>query len=862
MERLSNTLNTNIAGATSAQSTTSAEDVKEAAPAISTASAADLKTPDPALSFEFSATLDNLWDAGKYTEAVESIRQDLSNYSDKSYLHMGPVEASAAFEKLFVLQHRSLALLNKFSMVTEPAAKTQAMANLNEISDLRTHLFRRVVDLDNETREPVYAWQIYRNTLKDPVSHTRSEIQAYYLKKAEKFISKGGDFSQIKEVTPEFFAGLRSGELCEWAVDAYDSARITSSEVPVAPGHTLLSQGHDALAAGSMRVFKNEEGEIENVIIGTFSGHFRSPRESLHHMARHLVAAGIPADKISLQEGEAGSTRTLDVLLYSVMGIEGAEAQTNVARLNAEAMKWKPYGDDATIKKTEKAEKLEVKDERPKEAALPKSLVVALSHMRAVTNEALADGAILSGQGEDVKIARAMEEVLDLAQRAGSSVATGQAMALLGHISSLPVTAIDSAAAKSLGELKASWDAKIAAGAPIDSADVLGARPPNRRARVIATLNPKEGQRPSRTELIEMITAGMDVARINLAHGSLQEQQSLIKEVRAAAADLSKPVSILIDLPGPKIRLGKFANPDNLEFNDIWLKDGEKLTLTTADIKGDNKTLPVDYAPLGQDVKAGDPIFLNDGTVELRAISSTIDPDTGVATVEAEVLRGGKVWDNKGINLPGSSLSMPTVPPSDVEALEALRDDVDMVGVSFVRSAQDILFVRSKMAQQGRIVPIIAKIERPEAMENLFEIANVSDSLMVARGDLGVEIGPLEVPAAERKIHAMGNRLGKPTIVATEVLQSMVKNGARPTRSEVDAVYGAIHDQGADAIMLAKETSFGKYANRAIQFASTTIQRAEEELHTESIATIASNGTTLPSMGSPLDIAAAQARNL
>jgi pyruvate kinase len=409
-----------------------------------------------------------------------------------------------------------------------------------------------------------------------------------------------------------------------------------------------------------------------------------------------------------------------------------------------------------------------------------------------------------------------------MAKVAGNPQAYHEARSLLQHLSTLPDIHLDSGAKKVFTEALARRAADTFSDVRPDSADLFGARPSDRRGRIIATLNPEA----TVAELRDMVKAGMDVGRINLARGTVAEHKALIGRLRQAGAECGKPVSVMMDLAGPKIRLGKFANPNNVEYNDIPLEKGQKLTLTTKDVLGNDGLLPVDYPFLGQDVKVGDPIFLNDGKVKLKALSSKIDAD-GEGVVEAEVEVGGIVWDRKGINLPGSRLSMPTVTDVDISNLEALVHDVDMVCISFVREPEDVLLVRQKMAEYGRNLPIIAKMERPEAMENLERIATVSDGMMVARGDLGVEIGYENVPEAERAINRMGNLLGKPTIVATEVMQSMTKE-ARPTRADVEGVFSAIHDQGAEAVMLGRETSFGKFPAETVRAAGRVISKAEE----------------------------------
>jgi pyruvate kinase len=768
--------------------------------------------------------LDSLWAAGKFPEVVNHIDQRLAPLKAGSFEKLDPVALGGWVEELYVLQHRMIAVCNKLSMKESPEASKKALTVLQTLGDLQTAVFRRAVEMSNaKDPAPVTAWAIYRNTMKKPGFHSPTEGEAYFVEKAKKFIAAGGDPTMIKTLSMDFLKSVKNDELCEWVVDAHDTARVASADVEPTPGHTLLSWGNDALGAGSFKVFKNDKGDISQVVVGTFSGHFRSGIEAIPNMVRHLVAIGVPPEKIKIQEGEAASFRTME-LVNRLTGLQGAEAQNKETALVAEATRWNPYERPSSPDKP-KHPAVDV-GKRPS-ADAPK-LAQALLAMKETIAEVMGDALVLQSLGEADKVAAALTNVLTLAEKAGDPGAHKQAMAVLTHLASLKVPMVDDAAATMLQDLHATWGAKAFGSGAVDAADVLSPRPPaDRRARIVATLNPKADE----ATLREMITAGMDVARLNTAHGTPQELLATIKRVRSAAASLGKTVQVQVDLSGPKIRLGKFANPQNLEFNDIFLKPGEKLKLTTADVLGTPQLLPVDYPTLAKDVKPGDPIMLNDGNVVLKATSVTVDPRTGVGTVEAEVVTGGKVWDRKGINLPGSALSVDTVTEEDLQVLDVLLKDVDIVAPSFVRSPMDILMLRAEMQKRGHVCPILAKIERPEALTHLNTIAALADGLMVARGDLGVEIGPENVPAAERAINEVGNRLGKPTMVATEVLMSMVKD-SRPTRADVEALYSAIHDQGADAIMLAKETSFGAHPAEVIRTAGRVISKAEEDTTT------------------------------
>ena len=315
-----------------------------------------------------------------------------------------------------------------------------------------------------------------------------------------------------------------------------------------------------------------------------------------------------------------------------------------------------------------------------------------------------------------------------------------------------------------------------------------------------------------------MISAGMDVARFNTAHGSVDEKIGLMQKLRRFSAQMGKEISIQVDLEGPKLRLGKFANPQNLEKNDIFLKAGETVTLTSKNVAGNTQLFPVDYPAMTKDVKVGDPVSMNDGTVQLKIVS--IDDKNG--KMQCEVLKGGKVWDNKGVAFPHSKLSSQTVTEEDLQNLTALLPHVDVVAQSFVQSADDFVFLRVRMRDLGMVVPIIAKIERGNIAldeQALVQIALASEALMVARGDLGVEIGEAQVPVAERLIKSVGEKTGRPVMLATEVMMSVLQE-SRASRGDVDALYGAVVERQFDAVMLGKETSAHKSPGDVIREAS------------------------------------------
>lgn len=333
-----------------------------------------------------------------------------------------------------------------------------------------------------------------------------------------------------------------------------------------------------------------------------------------------------------------------------------------------------------------------------------------------------------------------------------------------------------------------------------------------RRAKIVATLGPAT---ESYETVEELVRAGLDVARLNLSHGDHAVHERSYENVRRAAEATGRSVGILADLQGPKIRLGKFEDgPHHLE-------PGEIFTITTEDVAGTREIVGTTYPLLARDVKAGDTILVNDGKVRLRVL------DSDGIRVRTEVEVGGEVSNNKGLNLPGVAVTTPALSKKDEDDLRwALRQGVDIIALSFVRSPKDVLRARVIMAQEGRDVPLFAKLEKPEAVEHLQEIIDAFDGVMVARGDLGVEL-PLEaVPMVQKHAIELARRWAKPIIVATQMLESMIDSPV-PTRAETSDVANAVVD-GADAVMLSGETSVGKYPVETVETMARIITSTEE----------------------------------
>jgi pyruvate kinase len=333
-----------------------------------------------------------------------------------------------------------------------------------------------------------------------------------------------------------------------------------------------------------------------------------------------------------------------------------------------------------------------------------------------------------------------------------------------------------------------------------------------RRAKIVATLGPASS---SYENLRAIIEAGVDVARMNLSHGSYDVHEQIYKDVRKAASDVGKSVGVFVDLQGPKIRLTKFKD------GPVFLEKGATFKITIDEIDGDVNICGTTFKGLPGDVKVGDFLLIDDGKVKLRAVEVT---DT---TVTTEVKIPGQVSNNKGINLPGVAVNVPALSEKDEDDLRwALKLGVDMIALSFVRNASDIERVHEIMREEGRKVPVIAKIEKPQAVENLEEIIDAFDAIMVARGDLGVELPLEQVPLVQKRAVELARRWAKPVIVATQMLESMISSSI-PTRAETSDVANAVLD-GADALMLSGETSVGSFPVETVATMAKIIQSTEE----------------------------------
>jgi pyruvate kinase len=333
-----------------------------------------------------------------------------------------------------------------------------------------------------------------------------------------------------------------------------------------------------------------------------------------------------------------------------------------------------------------------------------------------------------------------------------------------------------------------------------------------RRAKIVCTLGPATS---SADEVLALVEAGMDVARLNLSHGTHEAHLQSLAHVRAASERTGRGVGVLADLQGPKIRIGTFAA------GSIPLAPGDEFVITSEDVPGDASCVSTSYAGLPGDVNVGDRVLVDDGKISLRVLR------VEGPRVTTQVVEGGRLSDHKGINLPGVAVSVPALTDKDVEDLRfALRAGVDWIALSFVRSPDDVRGVHAVMHEEGTYLPVLAKIEKPQAVEMLHEIVDAFDGIMVARGDLGVELPLEEVPLVQKHAITVAREAAKPVIVATQMLESMVSI-SRPTRAEASDVANAVLD-GADALMLSAETSVGAYPIAAVATMARIIVSVEE----------------------------------
>ena len=354
--------------------------------------------------------------------------------------------------------------------------------------------------------------------------------------------------------------------------------------------------------------------------------------------------------------------------------------------------------------------------------------------------------------------------------------------------------------------------------------------PSQRRAKIVATLGPASNTEPVFRDLVR---AGVDVVRLNFSHGTHEEKLELIQMIRKVSREERKPLCILADLQGPKIRTSKLK-----DHQSVLLKAGQRLTITPRDVPGSATLVGTTFKTLAENVEQGSRILLSDGLIELRV--HDVDGDD----VVCEVINGGMLGENKGINLPGIPVRVPSLTDKDSADLEfALKNGADAIAVSFVRTAEDVRLVRNRVSAYGSETWIVAKLEKPQAIEHLDAILTVADGIMVARGDLGVEVPPEKVPAIQKHIIRRAAEFRKPVITATQMLESMIEN-LRPTRAEVSDVANAVYD-GTDAVMLSGESAVGKYPVETVSMMARIVADAERHIKEQSYSEARERGSHL-----------------
>ena len=332
------------------------------------------------------------------------------------------------------------------------------------------------------------------------------------------------------------------------------------------------------------------------------------------------------------------------------------------------------------------------------------------------------------------------------------------------------------------------------------------------RTKIVATIGPASNTRPVLERLIQ---AGMNVARLNFSHGTYEQHGEVIKTIRSLSRTMNKPIGILLDLQGPKIRTGKLKNGE-----PVMLKRGDTIRITTDKVEGTAEMVSTTYSGLPGDVKKGNKILIDDGLIELKVRFKRKQ------TITCDIINGGILKESKGINLPGVDVSAPSLTDKDRRDLNfGIKVGVDYFALSFVRKAEDMRHIKGIIERQGHHTPVVAKIEKPEALDNLDEILEAADAIMVARGDLGVELNPEQVPCVQKRIIAASIEANKPVITATQMLESMSANPI-PTRAEASDVANAIFD-GTDAVMLSAETASGDYPVRAVKMMAKIAAQAE-----------------------------------
>jgi pyruvate kinase len=366
--------------------------------------------------------------------------------------------------------------------------------------------------------------------------------------------------------------------------------------------------------------------------------------------------------------------------------------------------------------------------------------------------------------------------------------------------------------------------------------------------KIVATVGPAS---ESPEMIARLIQAGVTTFRLNFSHGDHATHARVYTTIRDVARELNRPTTILQDLQGPKLRIGELKDDTSFTINA-----GDEFIISTSPVEGTPTRVSTSYEHLARDVRPGDQVLIDDGLIELKVVGTRLDTDFGDEVI-CTVVHGGEVKPNKGINLPGTAVSAPALTPKDHKDLEfGIGLGVDMIALSFVRSAQDVQIARDRIRELGGTQPLISKIEKPQAIRELEAIVHASDGLMVARGDLGVELSADQVPLIQKRLIRLANQAGKPVITATQMLESMIQN-PRPTRAEASDIANAILD-GTDALMLSGETAVGKWPVQTVE----TMSRIACTIESDPSWRIAMKANVLPTAGpvSASDVSIAVAR--
>ena len=485
--------------------------------------------------------LDQLWASRAFDKVLDFIDGEITRLAHADLGSLGVAGLQQWVETLYLRQHQLIGLANNADLRGESGLARRALDMLRRLGEVQTPIFEEVATRADATdKAPVEPWQVFCNTLKKPGYHSLSETQKYFVEKLRGFVAKGGDFRDIQIVSAPVLQSLKNGDLCEWVVDKFDVARLASSRAKVAPGHTLLAWGQDALAAGSLRVFKDAKGEIQQAIVGTFSGHYRSGAAYAAKLVSHLVAAGVPLERIVVQGGEAGTPRTLEIL-YRTLGRDGAALQRETAALETTAARFNPAAPAPKEPKPPESTTSNGDGIWPQTAQLNE----ARARMNQTLIRVLSSGVVLTSPLEREEVTAAITSVLGLAEAAGNREAYDDALATLKHLATLDDVRVDRTAKTALAVLYADSMKHVFGRSASDIANILGPPPPTgRRTRIIAALDAKLSEADIRT----LITAGMDTARLTAKVGDTAELQRRIETLRKAEVGL-RHVHIMLDLP-------------------------------------------------------------------------------------------------------------------------------------------------------------------------------------------------------------------------------------------------------------------------------------------------------------------------